>query len=76
MLTPKGKDAYEEIYKIERELRQLKTLYGVGGISYKEVKTKIKTLSVILNSLLNELPEDERNFYNLRKEFKSIEYIG
>ena len=63
-------DLHSELFVVDREITKIKTMHMLGAISYKDAKKRITRLDSKLKKLLDELPEDEREIYNFKKELK------
>lgn len=52
-----------QLFRIERSIKQVKTLHELGKIHVKEAKKEILSLSLEFNSILDSLGESERSLY-------------
>ncbi len=56
-----------QMFRIERNIRQIKTLHELGKISAKDAKKEILRLSKDVNDILLSLPEAERSLYRRKR---------
>ena len=52
-----------QLFRIERSIKQVKTLHELGKIPVKEAKKEILRLSLDFNCILDSLAENERGLY-------------
>jgi hypothetical protein len=54
---------YKTLAKIDRNIKQVKTLHDLGKISAKKAKDEILYLEAEMKDLLEKMPENERKKY-------------
>ena len=67
-------DTLAEIKSLENDKKRIKLLHSLGKIPFEQSKKEIRILDAKLKTLLQSLPEKERNAILFRKEYHSVHY--
>ena len=65
------KTYYNRLFDVERKIREIRTLHSMEKISTKQAKIMLNDLSIEFESLLSQLPQEQREFF-LRSRRPSI----
>ncbi len=66
------KDVRKRIRLLEREIEKVKMMHSLGKLSTNDAKKMILQLDSYVMKNVNSLPEYERQFYLIKKEFGII----
>jgi len=57
------KTSYNRLFDVERRIREIRTLHSMEKISTKQAKLMLNDLSIEFESLLSQLPQEQREFF-------------
>ena len=57
------KTAYNHLFDLERKMREIRTLHAMEKLSTKDAKMILKDLESAFESLLAQLPQEQREFF-------------
>ncbi len=57
------KTSYNQLFDIERKMREIRTLHAMEKLPTKHAKLILQDLQISFNELLEKLPEENREFF-------------